>query len=300
MNEKAFTSDPEIQYLLRLLDDPDEEVYATVSEKIVSRGISILPVIMDFRDEQQDNFVIIRANNLIQTIRYQENFTQWENWKKQNGNPIEAIILIGRLLDNQFEEHYFRTLYNKLKQSLWLELNLYMSPLEVFHSVTSVIYSQYNIKVIDNQNVIDKKTFHPIYIFEKKIVNQYLFALLVTTILDELDTNIKAIKLPYQLLLVYFELQKPFKISKQPETIYKLAAYLDPKTAEVFSEHDIEMFFKKIDLNQNREFFIPLSPYQLTFMTIYDLYKMLENSNDEVLINHLKDIITHIFNAEIK
>lgn len=301
MNNEVTTEEmSEINALLRLIDDPDEDIYEAVQSKLMSFGHKILDIVYDYRDHALDDIVIIRTSQLIQSLRLDHNFRQWVDWKKNTGSALEAMHLIGNLLDNEYNALEFKRNYNKIKQSLWLDINLYMSPLEVFHTVTSVVYSQYNFKIVDSQNLIDKKAFHPNKIFDKKNINQYFFALMMTTILDEIDVNIKAIKLPYQLLLVYFEIKNPFKHSAQKETIFKLSAYLDPKTAETFSENDIEMFFKKIDLEIKKDYFLPLSYYQLTFLTIYDLFKMVGNSSDDVLYNHLHRIIVHVFDAHIE
>jgi len=300
MSDKPILEYNSIEPLLRLLDDPDQEVYDTVLARIVDIGSDIIPYLQDYKDTHPDILVVQRANSIIHTIRLSSNFNQWKSWKENKGTALEAIQLIGEILDTDYNHKTFINDYARLKKSLWLDINLYMTPLEVFHSVSSIIYSQYNFKVIDSQQVINKKHFHPNLIFDNKSINQYLFALILTTIMDEIDTNIKAIKLPYQLLLAFFELKNPFKIADKQQLVYRLSAYLDPKTAEVFSENDIEMFFKKIDLDIKSEYFVPLSYYQLTFLTIYDLYKMLDNTSDEVLSQHLLKVINEVFEANLK
>jgi len=74
----------EIKALLHLIDDPDEEVFITVSDRIISYGRGIIPNLEYLWENTLQDSIQERIEMLIHRLHYRdltEDFQRWF-WKK--------------------------------------------------------------------------------------------------------------------------------------------------------------------------------------------------------------------------
>ena len=72
----------EISALFQLIDDPDEEVFSSVSDRIVSLGRAIIPNLENLWETTPDENVQERIEMLIHKLNLRdliEEFTTWKN-----------------------------------------------------------------------------------------------------------------------------------------------------------------------------------------------------------------------------
>ena len=89
----------EISALLTLIDDPDHEVFSTVSNKIVDYGRGIIPNLENLWENSPSEDVQDRIEMLIHKLHYNDltnDFTEWRN------NPYHDL-LFGSLLVAKFQ-----------------------------------------------------------------------------------------------------------------------------------------------------------------------------------------------------
>ena len=70
----------EISALFTLIDDPDEEVFGAVSEKIIDYGKNIIPSLDHLWETIPDENIQHRIEHLIHRLHYRdltEDFRQW-------------------------------------------------------------------------------------------------------------------------------------------------------------------------------------------------------------------------------
>ena len=73
----------EISALFHLIDDPDEEVFSSVSDRIVSLGRAIIPNLENLWETTPDQNVQERIEMLIHKLHFRdlvEEFTEWKKW----------------------------------------------------------------------------------------------------------------------------------------------------------------------------------------------------------------------------
>ena len=84
----------EISALFHLIDDPDNEVYTTVSDRIVSFGKHIIPNLENLWENTPDEEVQERIEMLIHRLHLRDLTAELVQWKKQP----EPDLLTGALL----------------------------------------------------------------------------------------------------------------------------------------------------------------------------------------------------------
>jgi hypothetical protein len=84
----------EINALFTLIDDPDEEVYSTVSDKIVAYGKNIIPNLEHLWETTLSEDVQERIEMIIHHLHYTDLFNDMTEWR----DSAYHDLLFGALL----------------------------------------------------------------------------------------------------------------------------------------------------------------------------------------------------------
>ena len=145
--QNGMQNNNEISALLTLVDDPDEEVFSTVSERIVHYGTGIIPNLENLWENTVSEDVQERIEMLIHRLHYSDLLTDLTEWK----NSAYHDLLFGALLVAKFQYPELQTTpvlqdIEKIRRNVWLELNSYLTPLEQANVISSIVYNYYNLK----------------------------------------------------------------------------------------------------------------------------------------------------------
>jgi len=145
-----LTENKEITALFHLIDDPDEEVYTTVSDKIISFGKSIIPNLEHLWENTTSEDIQERIELLIHKLHFRDLTEDFNKWRPESSTDL----LQGALLTAKY--HYpdmvvTQTMQEieKLRRNIWLELNNYLTPLEQTNVITSILYNYYKQKGVE-------------------------------------------------------------------------------------------------------------------------------------------------------
>ena len=87
----------EINALLHLLDDPDEEVYSTVSSRIISFGKQIIPNLEHLWETTPDEETQERIEMLIHRLHLQDLQQDLREWlNESNQDLLTGLFIISR------------------------------------------------------------------------------------------------------------------------------------------------------------------------------------------------------------
>lgn len=282
----------EISALFTLIDDPDEEVFGLVSNKIVDYGKIIIPNLEHLWETTPNEEIQNRIELLIHRLHFtdlQEDFRQWNIAGHHD-------LMLGALLTCKFQYPEISTTpilqeIEKIRRNIWLELNNYLTPLEQINIVTSILYNYYGLKGTEtNHKEIGEFLLHKT--IEAKRGNQISNGILYLILCELLDVPVRAISIPRQFIIAYF---KPgYSEENLMNPLEKIEFFIDPTSGQVFTLQDVENYFKRIDLPMDHSFFIPkknkeviqhlLKEFSKCFDSEKDIYKKSELTN---LINSL-------------
>src|SRR5258706_9056919 len=136
----------EISALFQLIDDPDEEVFDTVSERIVSLGRAIIPNLENLWENTLSEEVQVRIELLIHKLHFRDLTEDLIAWKDGSNDLLQGALLVARY---QFPEMLSTpTLQEieKIRRNIWLELNSYLTPLEQVNVITGILYNYFKLK----------------------------------------------------------------------------------------------------------------------------------------------------------
>ncbi|MGH2566060.1 MAG: transglutaminase family protein, partial [Ginsengibacter sp.] len=136
----------EISALFHLIDDPDEEVFSSVSERIVSLGRAIIPNLENLWETTPDQNVQERIEMIIHRLHFRDLVEDFTNWKNGTCELLQGSLLVSRYRYPEMNANTTLQEMEKIRRNIWLELNSYLTPLEQVNVITGILYSYYKLK----------------------------------------------------------------------------------------------------------------------------------------------------------
>ena len=195
----------EISALLRLIDDPDDEVFDTVSEKILHYGRAIIPNLEDLWENTADQSVQERIEQLIHRVHFQDLQQELLEWSKSKHPEIlRGAILIAKYQFPDLNIPALLAQFDQIRRNIWLELNNYLTPLEQVNVFNSILYNYYKLQ---GHELTERE---PKYFFinqalESRQGNSFTFGILYLALCELLDIPIFAVDVPRQFIFAYID-----------------------------------------------------------------------------------------------
>jgi len=194
-------NDAEINSLLKLLDDPDEEVFQHVSGKLLSYGFKVIPA-LEIEWEQSFNAVLQqRIENVIHKIQFNSVKKELASWFKNGGNDLlHGILIINKYQYPDLDDQKLMNQIEAIKRDAWLQLNYNMSAIEKVKVLNHVFYNVHGF----SGNVNNHHDPHNSYlnlVLESKKGNQITLAIIYSIVAQKLDIPIYGVNLPQHFIL---------------------------------------------------------------------------------------------------
>ncbi|TWI85587.1 transglutaminase superfamily protein [Lacibacter cauensis] len=285
----------EITALLHLIDDPDSEVYSTVSEKIISLGKQIIPNLEHLWENTPDEYTQERIEMLIHSLHYRDLQVDFNAW----ANDKEHDLFTGALLVSRYQYPDLNLASNyqdleKIRRNVWLELNSFLTALEKVNVLNNIIFNYYKVKGVEiNYNNPDEFLLHKL--LESKKGNAISIGMLLLSLSHMLDINLYMINIPRQFILAYFD-DEPSEIDNDfpPQHIQ---FYMDGATGQIFSHKDVETYFKRINLAPSASYFKPLENKQVVARMIEEYARCFDNEKNNYKKQDLLSLASQLNNS---
>lgn len=246
----------EISALFNLLDDPDEEVFSRVTERIISHGRAIIPNLENLWENSPDENVQERIELIIYKLHFRDLVEEFKEWKKESKDLLHGALLVSRYCYPDMAATTTLQEIEKLRRNIWLELNSYLTPLEQVNVISGILYNYYKLK--GNEVSYDLwDDFMITKTIENKRGNSITNGILYLVLCELLDVSVRAVSIPKQFILAYFEMDYNFPHSARQKN-EKISFYIDPLNGQVYSHKDVENYFKRISVPPVASYYRPL------------------------------------------
>ena len=275
----------EISALFHLIDDPDNEVYSTVSDKIISFGKAIIPNLEDLWENTNSEDIQERIERLIHKLHYRDLTKDFTNWKNGSNELLQGALLTARYHYPEIQTLQALQEIEKIRRNVWLELNNYLTPLEQINVLTSILYNYYKQKGVEiayNQpeDFLINKTL------ETKKGNAISNGIIYLVLCELLDIPVRAINVPRQFILAYFDQQFNF-MNITGHSPAKIIFYIDPLNGQIYSHKDVESYFKRINVPPTAYYFKKLDNKRIIQFLLEELSKCFDNENNRYKMEEL-------------
>lgn len=267
----------EINALFTLIDDPDEEVYYTVSEKIVAYGKDIIPNLEHLWETTLNDTIQERIAMIIHRLHYCDLSEDIKEWR----DSAYHDLLLGALLVAKFQYPDLQTTpvlqdIEKLRKNVWLELNNFLTPLEQANVLSSILYKYFRLKGVEIDYTCPED-FCIQKVLAAKKGNAITNGIIYQVMCEQLDINARIINIPKQCIIAFFQSDfDPASNIGNPQEFIQF--YIDSTTGQAFSHKDIESYFTKIGQEPKASFFKPISHKQIIQLLIKETSKCFDGA----------------------
>lgn len=253
----------EIDALINLIDDPDEEIYLRVRERIVSYGEGVIPQLENiwelnsFGVEFQQ-----RIEDIIHIIQFDSVYNSLGRWARDGGkNLFEGAMLIARYQYPDLDETEAKRELQKIRQDVWLEINDELTALEKIKVFNHIIFDVHGFRG-------NKKNFHAAQnsyintVLESKKGNPLSLSILYIVIAESLDIPIYGVNLPNHFLLAYIDKYNIMKLidgsfdpnDETNDVLFYVNAF---SKGTIVHKSEITSYLEQLKLDKKTEFYMP-------------------------------------------
>jgi len=248
----------EISALMNLIDDPDKEVFDTVSDRIITYGKLIIPNLEQLWENTPDEITQEKIELLIHRLHYQDLQQEFYDFAASKDQDLLAgALLVARY---QYPDLVNTAIYQeieKIRRNIWLELNSYLTALEQINILNRIFFTYHKYKGVEI-SYQHQEEFLINKIIETKRGNSIINGIVYQSLCQMLDIPVKVIRIPRQYLLAYFDTSYEY-FNPQKETTTGIHFYVDPMNGHIYTQKDVDNYFKKIDVQPTASFFKPMS-----------------------------------------
>ncbi len=279
----------EIKALFHLIDDPDQDVFESVSTRIVSYGRGIIPNLENLWENTIAAEVQERIELLIHKLHYRDLTEDFQHWKTSSYQDLlTASLLVAKFQYPDLVTTPVLQEVEKLRRNIWLELNSYLTPLEQVNVLTSILYNYYGLKGTEvayqqpEEFLINK-------LIETKRGNSLANGILYLMLSELLDIPVKAINIPRQFVLAYIKPNYDDS-SEKLSPAQRIEFFIDPMSGQVFSHKDVESYFKRVSVPPVASYFKPLSHNRIIQTTLEEFSKCFDDERNAYKKNELLEL----------
>ena len=260
----------EINALFTLIDDPDQEVFTTVSERIAGFGKAIIPNLENLWENTFSQDVQERIENLIHRLHYTDLVNDLAEWNETLDNDLlTGALLVAKYNYPDLESAVILQDIEKIRKNVWLELNNFLTPLEQANVLSSILYNYYSLK----GNEVDysiKDDFCLNKVLSRRKGNALSNGIIYQVLCGLLDINARIINIPRHFIIAfYYSDYNPSSFIGHPQD--KIHFYVDGTTGQAYSHLDIENYLKKMNASPIPSYFKPLSNKRIIHILLEEL-----------------------------
>ncbi len=270
----------ELNALFTLIDDPDVEVFTSVSERIIDFGKAIIPNLENLWENTLSEDVQERIVNLIHRLHFTDLTNEFIDWRDhQTDDLLQGALLVAKYQYPDLQTVPILQDIEKIRRNVWLELNSYLTPLEQANVLSSIIYNYYNLKGGEvTYNKPDE--FFVNRVLATKQGNAISNGIIYQVMCELLDINALVINIPKQFIIAFFQDDyDPATYIGHPQN--KISFFVDATTGNVHSHNDIENYFKRISVPPIKSYYKPISHKRSIQILIEELSKCYDRPSNQ-------------------
>jgi regulator of sirC expression with transglutaminase-like and TPR domain len=248
----------EINALFKLIDDPDEEVFNTIADRLLNYGTPIIPDLEHLWENTLDEATLERIEIMIYKLRLQdlkEAFVEWKS--KPDPSLFEGALLVTKFQFPELAIDSLRHQMEKIRRNIWLELNNYLTPLEQANVIRNILFNYYQIKGVE-VNYEKPEEFLIAAPLQSKKGNAIANTLLYAELCQQLEIQAQFINIPKQCIIAFYASDwDPEELVTNPQEFIQF--YVEGTTGNAFSQKDLDQYMIRSNIEPKNSYYKPLS-----------------------------------------
>ena len=284
-----------IEALIRLIEDPNNQVFEQVKNELVKIGDDALSSLENaaqknsFGDEFNER--VVSLINEIQRNVLKDELIQWINSEEKD--LLLGSIIVSKHHDTYLEDSLVYDAIQSLRRAIWLEFNDYQTSFEQIKIFNRIFFGVFQFKCL-NKDSYSPDEIDISKVLESKQGAPLTIGLIYSIIAQSLDLPVYGVNLPNSFVLAFMDYnQSNFIINQQND--FGVLFYINPKAlGDILDAREIDDFLSSRNLNPNRSHFEPCSNSSLIKRMIEDLMISFQHIGDDRKASDLNELINSI------
>lgn len=284
----------EISALVKLLDDPDQEIFQHVEERLLGYGNEVIDYLENAWEQSLDSLLQQRIENIVHKIQFSNVKEDLNLWYQSGAfDLLQGALVINRYQYPDLDEEKIILQIEEIKREIWLGLQYEMSSIEKIKLINHVFYNIYGFSG-NTKNHHDPQNSYINQVIESKKGNQISLAILYATLAQKLDIPVYGVNLPQHFILGYID------ESKRDEQEFGVLFYINAfNKGAIFGKHDVDQFLRQLNLDPLPGFYAPCSNVEIIKRVIRNLISAYENLGSTEKVEELKELQDILTNPDL-
>ncbi|QEC76075.1 transglutaminase family protein [Mucilaginibacter ginsenosidivorax] len=281
----------EVNSLIRLLDDPDNEIYDHVHEKLLGYGSEVIAYLETAFEQAFDAVQQERIANLVHEIQFRSLKTDLQLWHQSGAfDLLQGILIINRYQYPDLDEQRVINQVESIKRDIWIQMMNEASPKEQIKLINHVFYNIYGFSG-NISNHLDPQNSYLSQVLETKKGNQISLAIIYSIIAQKLDVPVYGVNLPQHFILAYVD--ESMENNFEGGILFYINAF---NKGFIFGRRDVDMFLKQLNLKFDKQFYEPCSNTDIIKRVIRNLISAYENLGSAEKVVELNELLAILDN----
>lgn len=276
----------EIKSLVKLLDDPDQEIFNHVHHKLFSYGAEVISHLETAWESAFDPVLQERIAELVHEIQFSNLKNDLKLWSQSGAfDLLRGALIINKYQYPDLDEQKIINQIEAIKRDIWLQMIYESSAVEKIKLMNHVFYNIYGFSG-NTANHQDPQNSYISQVMEMKKGNQISLAVIYSVIAQKLDIPVFGVNLPQHFILAYVD------ESAQKETENGVLFYINTfNKGFIFGKRDVDMFLKQLNLKPEAQYYEPCSNLEIIKRIIRNLISSYENAGLTEKVEELTELL---------
>jgi len=276
----------EVNSLIKLLDDPDGEIFEHVHQKLLSFGNEAIEYLEMAWEEAFDPVQQERIAGLVHEIQFRTVKKDLQLWHQSGAfDLLQGILIVNRYQYPDLDEQKVINQIEAIKRDIWIQMMNEASPAEQVKLINHVFYNIYGFSG-NTTNHQDPQNSYISQVLETKKGNQISLAIIYSIIAQKLDIPVYGVNLPQHFILAY--LDETMQSEFEGGILFYINAF---NKGFIFGRRDVDMFLKQLNLKFDKQFYEPCSNTDIIKRVIRNLISAYEHLGSSDKVNELTELL---------
>jgi regulator of sirC expression with transglutaminase-like and TPR domain len=276
----------EVNSLIRLLDDPDTEIFGHVHDKLLSYGPEAIHYLESAFEQAFDSTQQERIANLVHEIQFGTVKNDLKLWYQSGSfDLLQGILIVNRYQYPDLDEQKVINQIESIKRDIWIHMMNEASPVEQVKLMNHVFYSIHGFSG-NTTNHRDPQNSYISQVLENKKGNQISLAIIYSIIAQKLDIPVYGVNLPQHFILAYLDETQGTEF--EGGILFYINAF---NKGFIFGRRDVDMFLKQLNLQFDKQFYEPCTNADIIKRVLRNLISAYEHLGSSDKVDELNELL---------
>lgn len=277
--------------LIALMDDPDEQVYAHVRDRVLEIGPEAIQQLQTSWEESDLGLLFqSRIENLIHEIQFEACKTDLTTWYASSSKDLlKGALIVAKYQYPGLDEQSVLDYIERMRRDCWLEINPNMTAFEAVRIINKVIFEQYGF-VGNSKNYNSSNNSYINTVIESRKGNPLSLSLIYSIIAQKLELPIYGVNLPNHFILAYMD-NNGTNLFMSNGNEYGVLFYINTfSKGSIFQKEDIQQFLQSIQVTPDASHFQPCSNSDIIRRMLTNLIAAFQQVGSHEKVNELCEL----------